>query len=89
MKQTSQNHIQSSVSRNRQGLSLLEVIISTVVLAVSTLMLMRIITGADQTAQRAEQRIMAQMICQNKLDEILSGIEPLEPFEPRPSRDVM
>ncbi|MEC9093921.1 MAG: prepilin-type N-terminal cleavage/methylation domain-containing protein [Planctomycetota bacterium] len=69
----------------RRGLSLLEVMISTVILATGALLLFRIINSADRYAQRAEQRVMAQMICQNKLDEILAGIEPLEPFEPRPS----
>ena len=68
----------------RQGLSLLEVIIATVVLAVSSLMLVRIIGNADRHAARAERRVMAQMVCQNKLDEILSGLIQLESSDAQP-----
>lgn len=70
-------------ARLRQGLSLLEVIIATVILAVSSVMLVKIIGNGDRNARRAEQRVMAQMICQNRLDEILAGILPLEPMDTR------
>lgn len=69
----------------RDGLSLLEVIIATVVLSVSAAMLVRLISNAERQANRADRRVHAQMICQNKLDELLAELEPLESFDPRPS----
>ena len=71
--------------RYHRGLSLLEVIIATVVLATSAVMLVRLLDTADQNAQRAERRVTAQMICQNRMDQILAAIEPLEPGDPRRS----
>ena len=70
---------------SRTGLSLLEVIIATVVLSVSAAMLVKLLGNGDRQARKAEKRIQAQMICQNKLDELLASIEPLESFDPRPS----
>ena len=70
---------------SRAGLSLLEVIIATVILAVSATLLVRLIGAGDKNAKRADQRITAQMICQNKMDEIVASIEPLESMEPTAS----
>ena len=66
---------------SRAGLSLLEVIIATVILAVSATLLVRLIGAGDKNAKRADQRITAQMICQNKMDEIVASIEPFESME--------
>ena len=73
------------VASQRVGLSLLEVIIATVVLSVSAAMLIRLISNAERQANRADRRVHAQMICQNKLDELLAELEPLESFDPRPT----
>lgn len=69
----------------RKGISLLEVIIATVILTVSSVMLIRIIGTADRNAQRADRRVMAQMVCQNYLDEMISGMIPLESADPEPT----
>lgn len=58
---------------DRTGLSLLEVIIATVVLTVSVAMLVRILGSGDRNARRAEQRVLAQLICQNRLNRLLVG----------------
>lgn len=69
----------------RSGLSLLEVIIATLVLAVSAAMLVQLLGNGDRQASRAEKRVQAQLICQNRLDEILAAIEPMESVEVHPS----
>ena len=78
-------HSSQKPQNSRAGLSLLEVIIATVILAVSATLLVRLIGAGDRNAQRADQRITAQMICQNKMDEIVASIEPLESIEPTAS----
>ena len=56
----------------RFGFSLLEVIIATAILAGSAMMLMSMFSLGDRHTARAEQRAMAQMLCQSKLDELLA-----------------
>ncbi len=63
----------------RNGLSLLEVIIATAVLSIGVAMLTRVMATAHRNATRASERVTAQLLCQNALNEILAGIEPLEP----------
>jgi type II secretory pathway pseudopilin PulG len=74
-------HSSQKPQMSRAGLSLLEVIIATVILAVSATLLVRLIGAGDKNAKRADQRITAQMICQNKMDEIVASIEPFESME--------
>ena len=55
----------------RRGFSLLEVIIATAILAASTVMLMSLFSTGDRHARRADERTIAQMLCQSKLDELI------------------
>lgn len=65
-------------SRNaRRGLSLLEVIIATGILAASSVMLLGILSTGERHARQAQRRVLGQMLCQSKLDECLAG--PLIP----------
>lgn len=67
--------------RLRCGLSLLEVIIATAILAASGVMLMSMFSTGDRHTRRADERTIAQMLCQSKLDELLSAPSELVPIE--------
>ena len=60
------------VGRQR-GFSLLEVIIATGILATSSVLLLTLFSTGEQHASRAEKRVLAQMMCQSKLDELLAN----------------
>lgn len=73
------------IAHQRDGLSLLEVIVSTVILAVSSLMLVQILRTAERNAARADERLMGQLICENKLNEIQTGLLPIEAVDRQPT----
>lgn len=64
----------------RQALSLLEMILATAMLASSTVLLLSILSAGDQHGRRAEQRVLGQILCQSKLDELIT--------DPTASHDV-
>jgi type II secretion system protein I len=64
--------------RPRAGLSLLEIIIATAIVSVSVTLLLRVIDNTHRIATRARDRVTAQLLCQNKLNEIIIGIHPLQ-----------
>lgn len=56
----------------RPGISLLEVIIATAILAASGVMLMSMFSTGDRHMRRAEKKLIAQMLCETKLSELLA-----------------
>ena len=56
----------------RRGFSLLEVIIATGILAANTVLLLSLFSTGERHADRAETRVLAQMLCQSKLDELIA-----------------
>ena len=66
----------------RRGMSLLEVMIATVIVLGSVMALSRLAFLARMNAMRAEDRSMSQIHCQNILEEILSGVRPLQNVTP-------
>ncbi|MBM4000810.1 MAG: prepilin-type N-terminal cleavage/methylation domain-containing protein [Planctomycetes bacterium] len=55
-----------------QGFSLLEVIIATAILSASTVLLLSLFSAGDRHGRSAEDRVMAQMLCQSKVEELLA-----------------
>lgn len=62
----------SNPARHSKGFSLLEVIIATAILAISTVLLLGVFSTGERHSTRAETRVLAQMLCQSKLDELLA-----------------
>ena len=54
------------------GFSLLEVMIATAILATSTILLLSLFSTGERHAKKAETRVLGQMLCQSKLDELLA-----------------
>ncbi|MAB89947.1 MAG: hypothetical protein CMJ90_10870 [Planctomycetes bacterium] len=69
---------------NRSGFSLLEVIIASAILASSAALLLSLFSTADRHVKLAERRVLAQLLCQSKLDELLSRAEELPIAEDEP-----
>lgn len=65
----------------RRAFSLLEVIIATAILAASAVMLMSMFSTGDRHAVRADERTMAQMLCQSKLDELIADPAQILPIQ--------
>ena len=63
--------------RNRAGFSLMEVILSIAVLFASGIALAQLASLGRRHADRAESLTTAQVLCQNKLNEIAAGLTPL------------
>lgn len=68
----------------RAGFSLLEAILSMVLLASSAAVLFQLAYVGRRHLQDSDQHLTAQLLCQNRLREILCGIEPLEACESTP-----
>ena len=65
----------------RRAFSLLEVIIATAILAASSVMLMSMFSTGDRHASRADERTIAQMLCQSKLDELIADPSLVIPIQ--------
>lgn len=65
----------------RTGFSLLEVIIATAILAASAVMLISMISTGDRHTQRADERMIAQMLCLTKLEELIADPSQLVPIQ--------
>lgn len=72
---------QVAPSFKRAGFSLLEIIIATAILAASGILLMSMFSTADRHGRRAEERVIAQMLCQSKLQELLATPDQILPIE--------
>ena len=73
-------------ARRRRGLSLLEVILALAILAGAVAMLGELTRLGNQNAQAARYLTQAQLLCQSKLAEIITGYDlpqsvQLAPFE--------
>ena len=69
---------------NRRGLSLLEVIIATGVVASSTVLLLSMLSTGQQHGQRGQRRVIAQMLCSSLLDELVANPAALQEVEDEP-----
>ena len=65
----------------RAAYSLIETMIATAILVGSTIVLAQLAGIGREHAWKADEVTRAQILCQNKLNEVLAGIEPLQPVE--------
>lgn len=65
----------------RAGFSLFEVLVSTAILMVSAVVLFQLASLGTRHANSAQALAEAQWICQAKLQEMLSGMRPVERVE--------
>lgn len=71
---------------NRQGTSLLEVILALSILLGSVAALGTLLDSSNRQAEEMEERSLGMQLCQSKMAEIAAGIEPMDsqsnaPFE--------
>jgi len=80
------SHVWHTRGARRAGLSLIEVLIATAILMASAALLLDLAQVGQKHATSAEDKAVAQRICQSLLNEILVGARPLEsvPVEPLP-----
>jgi type II secretion system protein I len=76
------NNSRSADRIDRRGLSLLEVIIALAILGLGLATIGELIRIGTDSAKRARQQTTAQLLCQNKLEEIRAGILPPESIGP-------
>lgn len=65
----------------------MEVLLATAILLASVLILMELAGIGRYYVQSVEARSTAQMICLTKLNELLAGVQPLQPIEERAVED--
>jgi type II secretory pathway pseudopilin PulG len=70
------------MSRRRDGFSLLEVLLATSILIGSSIALLELVMIGNRHANSARDLSRSQRICQTKLNEILTGLAPLEVVRP-------
>ncbi len=63
----------------RAGVSLLEVLIATSILFGAVVVLMELAQIGRRHAESAAEQVVAQQLCQRKLNELLLGLAPLAP----------
>jgi len=68
----------------RRGFSLMEVLLSTGILAGSSIALYELANLGRQHAISAQQQAQAQTLCESKLNELLSGAMPIETISEEP-----
>lgn len=69
----------STVGRSkRDGLSLLEVVLSLAILAMSVALLSQITKQATDNGMMAQRLAIAQMLCESKMSEVLVGAIPVQ-----------
>ncbi len=66
------------MKRQRDGFSLMEVILSIAILASATVLLGELTRFGMRNARIARDLTQAQLLCESKLNEVVAGIEPLE-----------
>jgi general secretion pathway protein I len=64
---------QTDKARRRSGLSLLEVVLALTILAVAAALLAQVSTRATNNGLMAQRLAVAQMLCESKMSEVLSG----------------
>ena len=73
----------SARAARRHGMSILEVMLATTMVLGCVMALSRVAFIAGKHATSAEDRSLAQIHCQNIMEELLAGLRPLEPVEPQ------
>jgi len=68
----------------RHGFSLLEVLLATSILVGSSIVLLELVTIGSRHASAARNLSKSELICQTKLNEILSRAAPVEAVRPTP-----
>ncbi len=79
----------SARRKRRRGLSLLEVLVAVVIFLIAFVALSELISISARRALLVEQRELAALKCQSKLDELIAGAQPLSsesgiPFDDDP-----
>lgn len=72
---------------DRRGITLLEVLLSAVILAMSLAALGQLVSNGVTAGLRSERQTEAAVRCQSKLDELLAGVEPLRAVSAVPCSD--
>ena len=66
------------------GFSLMEVMVATAILFGSTIALVQLARVGQAHLRRSSDRSIARLLCVNKINELLAGLEPIESVEPLP-----
>ena len=74
-------------AEGRSGFSLLEVLLATSILLGCVIVLSELAAVGRQHASAAEDLSTAQWLCQNRLNQILAGVAPLESVDSAPLDD--
>lgn len=72
------------IRARRHGFSLLEVLLATSILVGSAIVLLELVTIGSRHASAARNLSKSELICQTKLNEILSRAAPVEAVRPTP-----
>ena len=72
---------------HRNGFTLLEVLLSAVILAASLAALGQLISNGTTAGIRSQRQTEAALRCQSKLDELLAGVEVLRTVSETPFAD--
>ena len=70
-------------SYRRLGFSLMEVIMASAILLGAVIVLTELASLGSRSARRAQSFAESQIFCQTKLNELVSGVSPIEPIERR------
>lgn len=73
--------------RDRNGFSLLEVLLATSILVGAIAVLGELTRLGNRNARSARDEITAQLSCETKLNRLVAGIEPLDELTDRPLLD--
>ena len=65
-------------AKSRQAFSLIEVIVSSAIIVGSSIAILQLASLGRLHVTKAEEATRAQLLCQNKMAEVLAGIHPLE-----------
>ncbi len=78
------NRIRFSPLNTRTGFSLIEVILATAILMGSVIVLARLAGMGREQAHKAALQTTAQQLCENKMNELLLALQPLEQVDNQP-----
>ncbi len=67
--------------RTADGFSLLEVLLATSILLGCAVVLFELVAIGREHIHSTEELAMAQRICETRINEILAGVEPVEPVD--------
>jgi general secretion pathway protein I len=70
--------------KNRRGLTLFEIVLSLAILAGSLGAMANMIATGSRAATQSQLRTEAALMCETKLAEVMSGVEPMVPISGAP-----